>query len=272
MNDTLDEATAQIAMLREQQAHLFDPVRFRFIEVMVEKMQRPRTDGALALLNDKVLQAITNYQKDLFAEEKMARQMFSDFQTEHSDQLSREHLDIAKGYLEQYQFRKLSQWLQRLGRQLSAGKGIKGLPSLLGQHPAIVEKNLQQLSFDDFLREQENNLLQSLGESDGSGPTLGASSFSELKSLTLFRDSWVKLNTDKLVTQAIKEAPENAGPLNSHRLVIRSLSAIRELSPAYMNRFVSYLDTLLWLEKVGEDAGFLLDKKSGAKLKPGGRR
>ena len=32
-------------------------------------------------------------------------------------------------------------------------------------------------------------------------------------------------------------------------LAIKSLSTMRELSPDYLNRFVSYVDTLLWLER-----------------------
>jgi hypothetical protein len=31
-------------------------------------------------------------------------------------------------------------------------------------------------------------------------------------------------------------------------LATRSLSAMRRLSPEYLSRFVSYIDTLLWLQ------------------------
>ena len=43
--------------------------------------------------------------------------------------------------------------------------------------------------------------------------------------------------------------PQNPGPLNPQMLAIKSLSTMRELSPDYLNRFVSYVDTLLWLER-----------------------
>ena len=71
----------------------------------------------------------------------------------------------------------------------------------------------------------------------------------ELTSVRLFRESLVKLSSDKLVSRIIKEAPENPGPLNPQMLVIRSLSTMRDLSPDYLNRFVAYVDTLQWLEQ-----------------------
>ncbi len=44
--------------------------------------------------------------------------------------------------------------------------------------------------------------------------------------------------------------PENAGPLNSHHLVHRSLLLMRDLSPEYLNRFMTYVDTLLWVDQL----------------------
>ena len=42
----------------------------------------------------------------------------------------------------------------------------------------------------------------------------------------------------------------NAGPLNSHRLVLRSLEMMRTLSPHYLQHFLSQMDTLLALEQM----------------------
>jgi len=71
----------------------------------------------------------------------------------------------------------------------------------------------------------------------------------ELKSIRYFRDTWSKLSVDKQLSQAIAQGPENAGPLNSHQLVLRSLSVMRDISPDYLNRFMSYVDALLWLDQ-----------------------
>ena len=72
----------------------------------------------------------------------------------------------------------------------------------------------------------------------------------ELKSIRYFRATWSKLSVDKQLAQAIAHGPENAGPLNSHQLVLRSLAVMRDIAPDYLNRFMSYADTLLWLDHV----------------------
>ena len=68
-------------------------------------------------------------------------------------------------------------------------------------------------------------------------------------SLQYFRNTWSRISTGKQVTQALDQAPKNAGPINSHMLVLRSLALMRDVSPDYLNRFVSYVDTLLYLDQ-----------------------
>jgi hypothetical protein len=63
-----------------------------------------------------------------------------------------------------------------------------------------------------------------------------------------FRQQLGKISVQKQVTQAIAQAPQNAGPINSHMLVLRSLGLMRELSPDYLNRFMGYVDTLFFLD------------------------
>jgi hypothetical protein len=63
-----------------------------------------------------------------------------------------------------------------------------------------------------------------------------------------FRQQLGKISVQKQVTQAIAQAPQNAGPINSHMLVLRSLGLMRDLSPDYLNRFMGYVDTLFFLE------------------------
>lgn len=72
----------------------------------------------------------------------------------------------------------------------------------------------------------------------------------ELKSLHYFRRTWTKLGVDRQLSHAFAQAPENAGPLNSHFLALQALKQMRELAPAYLEQFVSYVDTLLWLDQV----------------------
>ena len=76
----------------------------------------------------------------------------------------------------------------------------------------------------------------------------------ELKSVHYFRNTWSRLSADKQVTQALGQAPKNAGPINSHVVVLRSLALMRDTSPDYLNRFMSYVDTLLCLEQADKPA------------------
>jgi hypothetical protein len=64
-----------------------------------------------------------------------------------------------------------------------------------------------------------------------------------------FRQQLGKISVQKQVSKAMAQAPQNAGPINSHMLVLRSLGLMRDASPDYLNRFMVYLDTLLCLDE-----------------------
>lgn len=81
----------------------------------------------------------------------------------------------------------------------------------------------------------------------------------ELQTLRRFRRTWSRLAADQRVVRSRTRLPDNAGPLNSQRLVHRALTLMRELSPDYLEHFVAHADALLWLERAG--GGDLLAKK-----------
>ena len=86
----------------------------------------------------------------------------------------------------------------------------------------------------------------------------------ELKSVRQFRRTWSRLNADRQLSRALDQAPENAGPLNSHHLVLQTLKQMRAISPEYVEQFISWVDALLWLEQA--DAG----RGSATKSAPAG--
>ena len=59
-----------------------------------------------------------------------------------------------------------------------------------------------------------------------------------------FRKQLSRISVQKQVRQAIAQAPQNAGPINSHMLVLRALGLMRDISPDYLARFMTHLDTL----------------------------
>jgi hypothetical protein len=90
-------------------------------------------------------------------------------------------------------------------------------------------------------------------QSEGSAAGRAASqpaSWPELEMLEYFREVWSRLDTERQLRQSQQQVPGNAGPLNSSSLVHRSLSLMRELSPGYLQQFLSYVDALSWMEQM----------------------
>ncbi len=86
----------------------------------------------------------------------------------------------------------------------------------------------------------------------------------DLKALRCFRPSWARLSADLRVRASLTALPEGAGPLNSQRLMHRSLALMREVSPEYLDHFVSYVDALLWLDDL-HAAGQAAPRKAGGR-------
>ena len=104
--------------------------------------------------------------------------------------------------------------------------------------------------------QQIAELTQTINQDDhGASGESNVNGVRELKSLRLFRAACVEHDANKLVTQAIKNGPKTPGPLNSHALAVKSLTKLRELSPEYLQHFIAYADTLLWLDENGESSG-----------------
>ncbi len=84
------------------------------------------------------------------------------------------------------------------------------------------------------------------------GPAMPASGWrAESPQVQQFKKQLQQLRVQKQVTQAIAQAPHNAGPINSHMLVLRSLALMRDASPDYLNRFMTHVDTLFHLAEAG---------------------
>lgn len=91
-----------------------------------------------------------------------------------------------------------------------------------------------------------------------------AVSYPELPAVDYFQQTWARLRTRRQVQASQELVPDNAGPLNSNSLVHRALSLMREVSPDYLQHFLTYVDTLSWLEQADAGGG-ALTKGSEAK-------
>jgi hypothetical protein len=74
----------------------------------------------------------------------------------------------------------------------------------------------------------------------------------ELPNARRFRQAWAVVRTLDEVQQALARKPAQAGPLNSHALVLHSLALMQELSPDYLRRFLAYAESLQWLQQARE--------------------
>lgn len=214
------EHAAEIAALRSSGAGQLDALRFRFIEVLARRVHE---DGGAP---GRVLEG------RLGAELAACRRRIERKRDEAGQTIERTvrcHPDAA-GELQRLLAAGDFAGIDRFVARLAARDRRSPLAGLAG----LAESGARSAVPDDAV-----------------SPTGDDGARDELRSLRIFRNIWAQRAAERLASQAIERAPANAGPLNSHMLVLRSLAAMRDLSPDYLNRFVSYADTLLRLDQAG---------------------
>ncbi len=78
--------------------------------------------------------------------------------------------------------------------------------------------------------------------------------------LEYFREVWSRISAENQWREFPTHVPENAGPLNTSKLVFRSMDLMRTLSPEYLKQFLTYVDALSWLQQMsGDDAALKKD-------------
>ncbi len=124
---------------------------------------------------------------------------------------------------------------------VSAASPLAELLAYIAQQAHVAPDTLQPAT-------EEIRLAEECRGEGGNTPQVGAGQGAELKSVAYFRSEWSKLSTEQQLTQTLAQAPENAGPMNSQHLVLRSLQVMHDIAPEYLQGFMSYIDTLIWLE------------------------
>ncbi len=133
--------------------------------------------------------------------------------------------------------------------------------ALTQRHATSPDRTNRSTPLADLVRD----LAQHEPKSADDKPDADIDTRPELRAIRQHRNTWSKLSVGRQVTQAIDQGPENAGPLNSHMLVLRSLALMRDISPDYLNRFVSYVDTLLCLDQADRKNKLVVKKTVKAK-------
>lgn len=70
----------------------------------------------------------------------------------------------------------------------------------------------------------------------------------ELKAWRHFRTEWTALAVDQELANTLAQAPEQAGPLNSHRLLAQAMQHLHRQATGYLQHWMRHAETLLWLD------------------------
>ncbi len=85
------------------------------------------------------------------------------------------------------------------------------------------------------------------------------------------REVWSAVRLRSQLRQSLEPSQEEAGPLNSERLVQRMLVHMRDVSPGYLRHFMAYADVLSGLQQLVE-VNEVAAKTAAGKLVRGRRR
>ena len=229
---------SQHASLRKEGAQRLDPARFHYLDVLSQRMDTAPGE-VRRILKGKLKVALADYGERFRQAQKAA--------SDDLASLSARHPELARE-------------LQRLFAAGDFG-GMRrlGAQSALNRHCVLLAQ------LNQYIQNVKQGGINHRPESGlGSSLVSDREASSEMASVRRFRQAWSRNVAEDQVDQAVVRGPVNAGPLNSHMLVLRSLALMRKLSPDYLRRFLSHVDTLLWLDQVNQ-------KLTPAKAKPARR-
>lgn len=247
----MNDLSVALAELNANGGQSFDPVRYRFIEALLRRAEA-LPDFVAESLKLKASAALVRYQSDFDTEIKNLRGLVA--QSSEQQQAFEQHLldgNFAAAQNVAQRYRDIQQ-----AQLQPTSKGIlelSALTQLLRQHEPEIPAMGSLSPLAEFLQQQERDILASIQEQEGATQLSNNGAFAntrELKSLAPFRQSWQKRRAEHMAKDVAEEAPENPGPLNQHMLVIRALGNMRELSPAFFNRYIAYMGSVMWLGKL----------------------
>ena len=244
--DAWQRAESRLNGLTQQGADRFDPVRFSYLAALVRGAEdkKPSVRRRLA---EKALKSMDDYQKRLEAARNAAA-----CQIERTAESDVERAEALKAPYERCDYRGVRRMGERFDRQ--AARPFLRLKEQMELSGHLAQANAAQFSMDALLRLQEEQIVKAVDGIGGDPQPLSFTTDTSLRAFHFFEASWAAHHAETVVSHAIGHLPENPGHLNSQMLVTRCLSAMRKLAPAYLRRWVGYMETLLWLEGAkGED-------------------
>jgi hypothetical protein len=214
------------ASLRNEGAQRLDPARFHYLEVLSQRVDTAPGE-VRRILEGKLKVALADYGERFRQAQKVTSDELASLSAKHPDLARELHRLFAAGDYG---------GMRRLGAQSAFNRPCAPL--------AQLNQYIQNVKQDGIDRRLESD--------PGSSLVSDMEASSEMASVRRFREAWSRIAAEDQVDQAVGRGPVNAGPLNSHMLVLRSLALMRKLSPDYLRRFLSHVDTLLWLDQANQ--------------------
>lgn len=241
----LDRATLQqiVDKILAAQGDRFDPARFRYIEVLLTRVDRHRSRVAAEILQ-RVRDCIVAYLGDFYAAREHAEATIRRLVRSNP-----EAVDETRQLFDAGDFQSVQRVVRSaILRQRNKRTPLRALSEQLRATAVRVDRDVAP-TLDEELRLQEQKLVGVSCESSAanSAQTGGATSV-----MAEFQQALQEHHARQHISRVLQAGPEDPGPLNPESLVIRTVSAMRDLSPYYAERFAAYLKTLQWLERAGE--------------------
>lgn len=207
--------------IREAGGERFDPSGWHYLDSLAKRALE-QNDGARHLLEAKVERAIVAFSERLNAARSSAAALLESACSQHP---------TAASELKELFANNDFKGLRRQCARLEARRPCAALAELVWQLEPASESVPGKAPQPAAARINEVH-----------APTL------ELKTVRESRASWARMSVDKQLAKAMDQAPQNAGPINSHMLILRSLAMMRDISPDYLSHIVTYIDTLVSLD------------------------
>lgn len=208
----------------------FDPVRRRYLDALARRAAQVN-GPARALLAQRLAAAQAAYDADLAAARTQAVAPLHALQA---------RFPAAAGRLQQLWDQADFAALDRLGRTLADAGRASPLVGLLAH-------------IDQGAESARPATASGAAPAGTAAPATPAAAHPtaprELRAVRGARSTWTRLRVERQLAQSLARLPDNPGPLNSQRLVLRCLQRLQALSPAYLACLMAQLDTLVWLEQ-----------------------
>lgn len=190
-----------------------DPMRFAQLEALAR-----RVPGQSAPVQSALLERLAHLLQAYAASIEHARQAVAD----QGAPLVQQHAMLARAL-----------------RPLQATGDVRGLRRLAMRSAARTAEPLIALN---------RHVQQASPTVRAADPGDVAAGREELSNVRAFRRVWGRRQSQDRLALARQRLPEQAGPLNSHVLVLQLLSRMQALSPDYLRHLLAHVETLQWLE------------------------